>query len=101
MKTRFDRLILVFKDMGGNIMQLNGEFEIQLIIEDGVECEHEYEGVQTLILANQMSIIEVFGNTTKKEVKLDNPLSFDQCYISSVSLYTDFVCTTCQLIKWC
>ena len=36
-------------------------------------------------------MIEVFGNTTKKEVKLDNPLSFDQCYISSVSLYTDFV----------
>ena len=24
-------------------------------------------------------------------MKLDNPLSFDQCYISSVSLYTDFV----------
>ena len=40
---------------------------------------------------NQFSMMEVFGNTTKKEVKLDNPLSFDQCYISSVSLYTDFV----------
>ena len=36
-------------------------------------------------------MIEVFGNTTKKEVKLDNPLSFDQCSISSVSLYTAFV----------
>ena len=36
-------------------------------------------------------MIEVFGNTTKKEVKLDNPLLFDQCYNSSVSLYTDFV----------
>ena len=35
--------------------------------------------------------MEVFGNTTKKEVKLDNPLSFDQWYISFVSLYTDFV----------
>ena len=35
--------------------------------------------------------MEVFDNTTKKEVKLDNPLSFDQCSISSVSLYTDFV----------
>ena len=35
--------------------------------------------------------IEVFGNTRKKEVKLDNPLSFDQCAISSVLLYTDFV----------
>ena len=40
---------------------------------------------------NQFSIIEVLGNTTKKDVKLDNTLSFDQCYISSVSLYTDFV----------
>ena len=36
-------------------------------------------------------MIEVFDNTTKKEVKLDNPLSFDHCSISSVSLYTDFV----------
>ena len=36
-------------------------------------------------------MMEVFGNTTKKVGKLDNPLSFDQCYISSVSLYTDFV----------
>ena len=40
---------------------------------------------------NQFSMIEVFGNTTKKDVKLGNPLSFDQCSISSVSLYTDFV----------
>ena len=36
-------------------------------------------------------MIEVFGNNNKKEVKLDNPLSFNQCYVSSVSLYTDFV----------
>ena len=40
---------------------------------------------------NQFSMIEVFGITMKKDVKLDNPLSFDQCSISSVSLYTDFV----------
>ena len=36
-------------------------------------------------------MMEEFGNTTKKKVKLDNPLSFDQCSISSVSLYTYFV----------
>ena len=36
-------------------------------------------------------MIEVFGNNNKKEVKLDNPLSFNKCYISFVSLYTDFV----------
>ena len=40
---------------------------------------------------NQFSMIEVLGNTTKKEVKLDNLFSFDQCPVSSVSLYTDFV----------
>ena len=42
-------------------------------------------------------MIEVFGNTTKKELKLDNPLSFDQCSISSVSLYTDFVLHNVQI----
>ena len=36
-------------------------------------------------------MIEVFGNNSKKEMKLDNPLSFNKCYILSVSLYTDFV----------
>ena len=50
---------------------------------------------------NQFSMTEVFGNTRKKEVKLDNPLSFDQCSTSSVSHYTDFVLhnvTTDQVI---
>ena len=32
--TRFDRLMLVFRDLEGNIMHLNGEFEHQLTIED-------------------------------------------------------------------
>ena len=79
--TRFDRLMFVFRDLEGNIMHLNGQFELQLTIED------VYDQVPSSILSmNQFSMIEVFGNTTKKEVKLDNPLSFDQCYISSVSL---------------
>ena len=50
---------------------------------------------------NQISMIDVFGNTTKKDVKLDNPLSFDKCSISSMSLYTDFVlhnATTDQVV---
>ena len=68
------------------MIRLNGEFELQLRIED--VCE---QSESTVASTNQFSMIEVFGNTTKKEVKLDNPLSFDQCYISSVSLYTDFV----------
>ena len=78
--------MFVFRDLEGNIMHLSCEFELQLTIED------VYDQVPSSILPmNHFSRIEVFGNTTKKEVKLDNPLSFDQCYISSVSLYTDFV----------
>ena len=86
MITRFDRLMFLLHDMEGNIMRLNGEFELQLTIED------VYDQVPSSIPPmNHFSMIEVFGNTTKKEVKLGNPLSFDQCSISSVSLYTDFV----------
>ena len=96
MITRFDRLVFLFRDMEDNIMQLNGLFELQLTIED------VYDQVPSSILPmNQFSMIEVFGNTRKKDVKLDNPLSFDQCSISSVSLYTDFVVhnvTTDQVI---
>ena len=72
--TRFGLLMFVFKDLEGRIMHLNGEFEFQLAIEDRVE--DEVEGVLTLMLANLLSMIEVFGSR-KKEVKLDNPLSFD------------------------
>ena len=83
---RFDRLMFVFKDMDDNIIYLNGEFELQLTIED--VCDQLNTSVPS---TNQFSMIEVFGNNSKKEVKLDNPLSFNKCYISSVSLYTDFV----------
>ena len=61
-----------FCDMEGNIMRLSGEFEPQLMIED------VYDQVPSSIPPiNQFSMIEVFGNTTKKEVKLDNPILFD------------------------
>ena len=59
-----------------------------MTIEDRVESDGE--GVLILISTNQLSMIEVFGNTTKKEVKLDNLLSFDQYSISSLPVYTDF-----------
>ena len=86
MITRFDRLMFMFCDLEGNIMRLNSEFELQLTI------MYMYDQVPSSIPPmNQFSMIEVFGNTTKKEVKLDNPLSFDQCSISSVLHYTDFV----------
>ena len=82
--------------MEGMMMPLNGEFELQLTIED------VYDQVPSSILPmNQISMIGVFRNTMNKEVKLDNPLSFDQCSISSVSLYTDFVLhnvTTDQIV---
>ena len=84
---RFDRLMFVLKDMDGNMMNLVGEFELQLTIEDVIERDV----VRPLVPTNQFSMIEVFGNNNKKEVKLDNPLSFNQCYVSSLSLYTDFV----------
>ena len=78
--------MFLFRDMEDNIMQLNGLFELQLTIED------VYDQMPSSIPPmNQFSMTEVFGNTMKKEVKLGNPLSFDQCSISSISLYTDFV----------
>ena len=66
-------LMFLFRDMDGNIMRLNGEFELQLTIED--VCD---QVPSSILLMNQLSMMEVFGNTTKKEVKLDDPLSFDQ-----------------------
>ena len=53
-------------------MQLNNEFKLLLTIEDWVEGEGER--IPTLMSVNQFSMIEVLGNTTKKKVKLDNPL---------------------------
>ena len=38
---------------------------------------------------SQFSIAQVC-NTSKTTVQLDNTISFDRCYISSVSVYTDF-----------
>ena len=78
--------MFLFRDMEGMMMPLNGEFELQLT------TEYVYDQVLSSIPPmNQISMTEVFGNTRKEEVKLDNPLSFDQWSISSVSLYTDFV----------
>ena len=54
---RFDRLMIVFKDMNGNIIHLNGEFELQFTIED--VCDQLYTPVPS---TNQFSMIKVFGN---------------------------------------
>ena len=62
MITRFDRFLILFRDMENNIMRLNGEFELQLTIED------MYDQMPSSILPmNQFSMIEVFGNTRKEE----------------------------------
>ena len=53
-------------------MQLNNEFKLLLTIEDCVEDEGKR--IPSLMSVNQFSMIEMLGNTTKKEVKLDNPL---------------------------
>ena len=66
---RFDRLMFLLKDMDGNMMNLNGEFELQLTIEDVIESIHT-----SIDSTNQFSMIEVFRNNNKNEVKLDNPL---------------------------
>ena len=58
MITRFNRLMFVFKDLDGNIMQLNNEFKLESTIEDRVE--NEGEGNPTLMSVNQFSMIEVF-----------------------------------------
>ena len=71
--------------MEGNIMRLNGEFELHLTIEDVID-----HVPSSILPMNQLSVIEVFGNNSKKEMKLDNPLSFDKCFISLVSFCTDF-----------
>ena len=46
--------------------------------------------VPRFLSANQFNMIEVFRITKNREVQRDNPLSFDKCYISFVSFYTDF-----------
>ena len=87
--------MFLFHDMEDNIRRLNGEFELQLIIEDMY-----YQVPSSIPQMNQFSMIEVLGNTTKKEVKLDNPLYHSisvlsrQCHSIPISC-----CTMSQPIK--
>ena len=50
--------MFVFKDLEGNIMQLNNEFKLLLTIGDCVEDEGKR--IPTLMSVNQFSTIEVF-----------------------------------------
>ena len=71
---RFDRLIFVFKDMDGNIIHLNDEFELQLTIED--VCDQLHTPVPS---TNQFSMIKVFGNNRARRrcnwIILDHSIS--------------------------
>lgn len=86
---RFDKLYFSFKDLDGHPMKLTGQFELQLTIDDVVEKQSEKDDSK-LEKLSQFSITQVC-NTPKTVVKLENPLSFKQCYISAISLYTDFM----------
>ena len=83
---RFDKLYFTFKDLDGNLMNLTGVFELQLTIDDVVDKDDKSNSISSF---SQFSLSQVC-NTPKTVVKLENPLSFKQCYISSISLYTDF-----------
>ena len=71
---RFDRLLFVLKDMNGNIIHLNGEFELQLTIED--VCDQLHTPVPS---TNQFSMIKVFGNNRTRRrcnwIILDHSIS--------------------------
>ena len=78
----WDRLYFSFRDMDGKEVVMDADVEFQLLIEDTDE-------IGELEDCSQFTMAEVV-NKSKKEVVLDNPLSFTGCYISGVSLYTDF-----------
>ena len=84
---RFDKLYFSFKDLDGRPMKLTGVFELQLTIDDVTQSEKDDSKLEKL---SQFSITQVC-NTAKTLVKLENPLSFKQCYISAISLYTNFM----------
>ena len=65
-------------------MQLNGEFELLLTIEDWVEGDSKQ--IPSLMSVNKCSVI-----LQKRSEAGQFSLSFDHCYISSVSLYTEYV----------
>ena len=78
----WDRLYFSFRDMNGNEINMDADVEFQMLIEDIVDNEE-------LEKSSQFTMAEVC-NKGIKEVVLDTPLSFSGCYISAISLYTDF-----------
>lgn len=84
---KFDQLYFSYRDLDGNIINLNADISFQITVEDFVKnIDNNDEDIN---FKSQFSIAQVC-NTSKTTVKLDNTISFDRCYISSVSIYTDF-----------
>ena len=78
----WDRLYFSFRDMDGHEINMDADVEFQLLIQDNEQSSNVEE-------SSQFTMAEVC-NKSRKEVVLDTPLSFTGCYISSVSVYTDF-----------
>lgn len=84
---KFDQLYFSYRDLDGNIINLNADISFQITVEDFVKnIDNKDEDIN---FKSQFSIAQVC-NTSKTTVQLDNTISFDRCYISSVSIYTDF-----------
>ena len=95
MITRFDRFLILFRDMEGDIMRLNGEFELQLMIEDVY-----YQVPSSILPMNQFSMIEVFGNTRKRMcswIILSHSINVPSRSCHSIPISC---CTISQSIKW-
>lgn len=84
---KFDRLYFSYRDLDGNIIKLNADISFQITVEDFVKNIDKKD--EDIYFKSQFSIAQVC-NTSRTTVQLDNTISFDRCYISSVSVYTDF-----------
>ena len=84
---KFDQLYFSYRDLDGNIINLNADISFQITVEDVVK--NDIKNDKDINFKSQFSIAQVC-NTSKTTVQLDNTISFDRCYISSVSIYTDF-----------
>lgn len=84
---KFDQLYFSYRDLNGNIINLNADISFQITVEDFVK--NDIKNDEEINFKSQFSIAQVC-NTSKTTVQLDNTISFDRCYISSVSIYTDF-----------
>lgn len=83
---KFDQLYFSYRDLNGNIINLNADISFQITVEDFIK---DIKNDEDINFKSQFSIAQVC-NTSKTTVQLDNTISFNRCYISSVSIYTDF-----------